>query len=182
MAGPGLLTRTKTMANATASILTSCRAHFWNLKGAPAIRESNRRVTFPELHQTVCNYTLWFIDAMKTSSLRHRGVSGDHRPISGFPPGDRKGCHGHSDGGPGGFFFKPSSVAIHTGDSVVWVWSSIGHSSASGCHIFCESSKKIMQDVRHRKLPDVAMPMHPFYGQNFVPTRYNDTSLLTRTS
>jgi len=34
--------------------------------------------------------------------------------------------------GPGGFFFTPSSVTIHTGDSVIWTWSSSGHSSTSG--------------------------------------------------
>jgi len=34
--------------------------------------------------------------------------------------------------GPGGFFFTPSSVTIHTGDTVVWTWSSSGHSSTSG--------------------------------------------------
>jgi len=34
--------------------------------------------------------------------------------------------------GNGGFFFTPSSVTIHTGDSVLWTWSSSGHSSTSG--------------------------------------------------
>ncbi len=34
--------------------------------------------------------------------------------------------------GDGGFFFTPSSVTIHTGDTVQWMWSSSGHSSTSG--------------------------------------------------
>src|SRR5262249_37367472 len=34
--------------------------------------------------------------------------------------------------GNGGFFFTPSSVTIHPGDSVLWTWSSSGHSSTSG--------------------------------------------------
>ena len=35
-----------------------------------------------------------------------RGVGGDHRPIPGFPPNDRKGCHGHSDGWPWWILFQ----------------------------------------------------------------------------
>src|SRR5213078_3707156 len=34
--------------------------------------------------------------------------------------------------GNGGFFFTPSSVTIHPGDTVKWTWSSTGHSSTSG--------------------------------------------------
>jgi len=34
--------------------------------------------------------------------------------------------------GNGGFFFSPSSVTIHPGDTVVWTWSSSGHSTTSG--------------------------------------------------
>ena len=34
--------------------------------------------------------------------------------------------------GNGGFFFTPSSVSIHPGDTVRWTWSSTGHSSTSG--------------------------------------------------
>src|SRR5437773_6725378 len=34
--------------------------------------------------------------------------------------------------GTGGFFFTPSSVTIHPGDTVKWTWSSTGHSSTSG--------------------------------------------------
>src|SRR5947207_542035 len=34
--------------------------------------------------------------------------------------------------GNGGFFFTPSSVTIHPGDTVKWTWSSSGHSSTSG--------------------------------------------------
>ena len=34
--------------------------------------------------------------------------------------------------GNGGFFFTPSSVTIHPGDTVRWTWSSSGHSSTSG--------------------------------------------------
>src|SRR5215216_6059930 len=35
--------------------------------------------------------------------------------------------------GPGGnLVFTPSSVTIHTGDSVQWTWSSSGHSTTSG--------------------------------------------------
>jgi plastocyanin len=34
--------------------------------------------------------------------------------------------------GNGGFFFTPSSVTIHPGDTVRWTWSSTGHSTTSG--------------------------------------------------
>ena len=34
--------------------------------------------------------------------------------------------------GNGGFFFSPSSVTIHPGDTVRWTWSSGGHSTTSG--------------------------------------------------
>jgi plastocyanin len=34
--------------------------------------------------------------------------------------------------GNGGFFFTPSSLTIHPGDTVVWTWSSSGHSTTSG--------------------------------------------------
>src|SRR5947207_14837984 len=34
--------------------------------------------------------------------------------------------------GNGGFFFTPSSVTIHPGDTVKWTWSSTSHSSTSG--------------------------------------------------
>src|ERR1700758_4643814 len=34
--------------------------------------------------------------------------------------------------GNGGFFFSPSSVTIHPGDTVLWTWSSSDHSSTSG--------------------------------------------------
>jgi plastocyanin len=34
--------------------------------------------------------------------------------------------------GNGGFFFSPSSVTIHPGDTVQWSWSSSGHTSTSG--------------------------------------------------
>ena len=60
MAGAGSLTPIAKIA-ATLCILTNCLARFWNWKGAPAIRESNRRVTFPELPETVCNHTLWLM-------------------------------------------------------------------------------------------------------------------------
>jgi len=48
-------------------------------------------------------------------------------------------CQGVSHGatvtvtvGNGGFFFTPSSVTIHPGDTVRWTWSSTGHSTTSG--------------------------------------------------
>src|SRR5262245_17278640 len=34
--------------------------------------------------------------------------------------------------GAGGFFFSPSSVTIHPGDTVRWTFSSGGHSTTSG--------------------------------------------------
>src|SRR4030095_14185470 len=34
--------------------------------------------------------------------------------------------------GNGGFFFSPSSVTIHPGDTVQWTFSSSGHTSTSG--------------------------------------------------
>ena len=34
--------------------------------------------------------------------------------------------------GAGGFVFRPSSVTINTGDTVLWTWASSGHSSTSG--------------------------------------------------
>jgi plastocyanin len=34
--------------------------------------------------------------------------------------------------GNGGFFFTPSSLTIHPGDTVLWTWSSSGHSTTSG--------------------------------------------------
>jgi plastocyanin len=47
-------------------------------------------------------------------------------------PGDARGATVTVKVGDGGFFFTPSSVTIHAGDTVVWTWSSSGHSSTSG--------------------------------------------------
>jgi plastocyanin len=47
-------------------------------------------------------------------------------------PGVARGATVTVTVGDGGFFFNPSSVTIHAGDSVLWTWSSTGHSSTSG--------------------------------------------------
>jgi len=47
-------------------------------------------------------------------------------------PGSARGATVTVMVGDGGFFFTPSSITIHPGDSVLWTWSSGGHSSTSG--------------------------------------------------
>src|SRR5438552_1421451 len=72
------------------------------------------------------------IDAMKTSSLRIAVLVAIIAPFLVFHPTIARAATVTVMVGPGGFFFTPSSVTIHTGDSVLWMWSSTGHSSASG--------------------------------------------------
>jgi plastocyanin len=72
------------------------------------------------------------IDAMKTSSLRIAMLVAIIAPFLVFHPTITRAAMVTVMVGPGGFFFKPPSVTIHTGDSVLWTWSSTGHSSTSG--------------------------------------------------
>jgi plastocyanin len=72
------------------------------------------------------------IDAMKTSSLRIAVLVAIIAPFLVFHPTIARAATVTVMVGPGGFFFKPSSVTIHPGDSVLWMWSSSGHSSTSG--------------------------------------------------
>jgi plastocyanin len=72
------------------------------------------------------------IDAMKTSSLRIAVLVAIIAPFLVFHPTIARAATVTVMVGPGGFFFQPSSVTIHTGDTVVWTWSSSGHSSTSG--------------------------------------------------
>ena len=79
---------------------------------------------------------------MKASSLRIVALVAIFAPFLVFYPTITRTATVTVMVGNGGFFFKPSSVRINTGDSVLWMWNSTGHSSTSGCHIFCEPSKK----------------------------------------
>jgi plastocyanin len=72
------------------------------------------------------------IDAMKTSSLRIVVLMAIIAPFLVFHPTVTKAVMVTVKVANGGFFFTPSSVTIHTGDSVLWTWSSSGHSSTSG--------------------------------------------------
>jgi len=72
------------------------------------------------------------IDAMKTSSLRIAVLVAIIAPFLVFHPTIARAATVTVTVGKGGFFFTPSSVTIHTGDTVVWTWSSSGHSSTSG--------------------------------------------------
>jgi len=69
---------------------------------------------------------------MKTSSLRIAVLVAIIAPFLVFHPTIARAATVTVMVGPGGFFFTPSSVTIHTGDTVVWMWSSGGHSSTSG--------------------------------------------------
>src|SRR5205823_37245 len=69
---------------------------------------------------------------MKTSSLRIAVLVAIIAPFLVFHPTIARAATVTVMVGPGGFFFKPSSVTIHTGESVLWMWSSGGHSSTSG--------------------------------------------------
>src|SRR5437899_2479115 len=69
---------------------------------------------------------------MKTSSLRIAVLVAIMAPFLVFHPTIARAATVTVMVGPGGFFFTPSSVTIHTGDSVLWMWSSTGHSSTSG--------------------------------------------------
>src|ERR1700746_1257669 len=69
---------------------------------------------------------------MKTSSLRIAVLVAIIAPFLVFHPTIARAATVTVMVGPGGFFFQPSSVTIHTGDTVVWTWSSSGHSSTSG--------------------------------------------------
>jgi plastocyanin len=72
------------------------------------------------------------IDAMKTSSLRIVVLVAIFAPFLVFHPTVARAAMVTVKVANGGFFFTPSSVTIHTGDSVLWTWSSSGHSSTSG--------------------------------------------------
>jgi len=69
---------------------------------------------------------------MKTSSLRIAVLVAIIAPFLVFHPTIARAATVTVMVGPGGFFFTPSSVTIHTGDTVLWMWSSGGHSSTSG--------------------------------------------------
>ena len=69
---------------------------------------------------------------MKTSSLRIVVLVAIFAPFLVFHPTIARAATVTVKVGNGGFFFTPSSVTIHTGDTVVWTLSSSGHSSTSG--------------------------------------------------
>src|SRR6478672_10181491 len=69
---------------------------------------------------------------MKTSSLRIAVLVAIIAPFLVFHPTIARAATVTVMVGNGGFFFTPSSVTIHPGDSVLWMWSSSGHSSTSG--------------------------------------------------
>jgi len=69
---------------------------------------------------------------MKTFSLRIAVLVAIIAPFLVFHPTIARAATVTVMVGPGGFFFKPSSVTIHPGDTVVWTWSSSDHSSTSG--------------------------------------------------
>jgi plastocyanin len=72
------------------------------------------------------------IDAMKTSSLRIAAVVVTIASLLAFCPTVASGVTVTVTVGDGGFIFSPSLVTIHPGDTVLWTWSSSGHSSTSG--------------------------------------------------
>ena len=69
---------------------------------------------------------------MKTSSLRIAVMAMIITPPLFFHPTAASAATVTVTVGNGGFFFTPSSVTIHPGDTVLWTWSSSGHSSTSG--------------------------------------------------
>src|SRR5438552_18850761 len=69
---------------------------------------------------------------MKTSSLRIAAVVVTIAPLLAFCASVASAATVTVMVGNGGFFFSPSSVTIHLGDTVQWTWSSSGHSSTSG--------------------------------------------------
>src|SRR5947208_1801089 len=72
------------------------------------------------------------IDAMKTSLLRIAAVVVTIAPLLAFCPTVASGATVTVTVGDGCFCFSPSSVTIYPGDTVLWTWSSSGHSSTSG--------------------------------------------------
>ena len=69
---------------------------------------------------------------MKTSSLGIVVLVAIIAPSLVFHPTMARAATVTVTVGAGGFFFTPSSVTIHTGDTVLWTWASSGHSSTSG--------------------------------------------------
>jgi plastocyanin len=72
------------------------------------------------------------IDLMKTFSLRIAVLLGIIATLLTFRPGVASAATITVTIGNGGFFFTPSSVTIHPGDTVHWTWSSSDHSTTSG--------------------------------------------------
>src|SRR5437867_2809441 len=72
------------------------------------------------------------IEAMKTSLLRMAAVVVTIAPLLAFHPTVASGATVTVMVGPNCLCFVPSSVTIHPGDTVMWSWSSTGHSSTSG--------------------------------------------------
>ena len=60
------------------------------------------------------------IDAMKNSSLRIMVLMAIIAPFLVFHPTVTKAAMVTVKAANGGFFFTPSSVTLHTGDSVLW--------------------------------------------------------------
>ena len=69
---------------------------------------------------------------MKISSLRIAALVVTIAPLLAFCASVASAATVTVTVGNGGFFFSPSSVTIHPGDTVQWTWSSSGHSSTSG--------------------------------------------------
>ncbi|HYK23301.1 MAG TPA: FG-GAP-like repeat-containing protein, partial [Candidatus Acidoferrum sp.] len=69
---------------------------------------------------------------MKTYSLRRAAIMIAIAALLTFRPIGAIATTVSVTVGNGGFFFSPSSVTIHPGDTVQWSWSASGHSSTSG--------------------------------------------------
>src|SRR5205807_9645085 len=69
---------------------------------------------------------------MKTSSKRIAVLLAIIAPSLVFHPMMARAATVTVTVGAGGFVFRPSSVTINTGDTVLWTWSSSGHSVTSG--------------------------------------------------
>ena len=96
---------------------------------------------------------------MKTSSLRIAMLVAIIAPFLVFHPTMARAATVTVMVGPGGFFFSPSSVTIHTGDSVLWMWSSSGQAvprvrrgCLPGCGTLGFSTRELLSCIRSTPL------------------------------